>query len=195
MRFGTGRAHGKICHGVPVANGESDRKVCRRRGEINQMTRESAKHSARVRREYLRKKGVAYIAAALGGGVALIAFVIVLGLVVGIGLSFTVWRGYMLAPFLMVLPVFLGLAVLFFRLYRFQSHKAASIPFVPPVVEKLKTLPADEVLLRGAEQPAVPPDELLRAATVGGTTPGVELLRAADSENEETVRRVGGETG
>ena len=143
------------------------------------MTREAAKQSARERREYLRQKGAAFVAAALVGAIALMTFAIVLFLVIGIEESFTVWGGYMLAPFLMLLPVFLVLTLMFFRLYRVQSHKAASIPYVPRVAQRPMALPG-EVLLRGSCSLPAPPQDLLRAAQQGAEAPSEELMRPSE---------------
>jgi hypothetical protein len=58
--------------------------------------------------------------------------------------------------------------------------KATAIPYVPPVREQLAWLPADEVLLRGSDEPAATADELLRAAAHATETPAEELLRATE---------------
>jgi hypothetical protein len=84
------------------------------------------------------------------------------------------------------LPLFtgLGLAVstIAFRLFQAtlsSIKEVRALPYVPPVQEHLAALPAEEVLLRGAEQPAAAPEQLLRAAHKGDRTETAELLRAA----------------
>ena len=63
--------------------------------------------------------------------------------------------------------------------YRKAHDEAKVIPFVPPVAEQIANLPADEVLLRGSDQPASVPGELLRAAQEGTEIGPDELLRAS----------------
>ena len=59
--------------------------------------------------------------------------------------------------------------------------KINKMEYVSPVREQLLQLPADEILVRGADQPAVAPQELLRAAqSQAGDRAEVELLRSAD---------------
>lgn len=58
------------------------------------------------------------------------------------------------------------------------ANEAKSIPYVPPVAEQIAALPAEEILVRGSEQPAAPSGELLRAARAGIDTEPTELLRA-----------------
>ncbi len=56
---------------------------------------------------------------------------------------------------------------------------AKSNPYVPPVTPD--TLPADEILVRGSEEPPVAQSEvLLRAAHRGKETPKEEWLRVAE---------------
>jgi hypothetical protein len=57
-----------------------------------------------------------------------------------------------------------------------KGRAATRIPYVPPVTPD--TLPADEILVRGAEEPLIAQNEvLLRAARQGQETPKEELLR------------------
>ena len=54
--------------------------------------------------------------------------------------------------------------------------------YVPPVREQIHSLPADEILLRGSDQPAAVPGELLRAAHEGtDATAAEELLRSTEN--------------
>ena len=67
----------------------------------------------------------------------------------------------------------------------FSSALAVPIPpYVPPVREQIATLPPDEVLLRGSDQPAATPDELLRATQVTQQTTAEELLRSMEGRSE-----------
>ena len=45
--------------------------------------------------------------------------------------------------------------------------RLVGLAYVPPVAEQIAALPAEEILLRGSDQPAATPDELLRAAHEG----------------------------
>ena len=64
-----------------------------------------------------------------------------------------------------------------------RSHKVAErIVYVPPVREQVAALPADAILVRGANQPAAAPGDLLRAAQAGSKTEvAQELLRGSAS--------------
>lgn len=64
------------------------------------------------------------------------------------------------------------------RLYQQCDRNARFIPYVPPVREQIADLPADEVLLRGADLPTAAVGELLRPAREGEVTASEELLRA-----------------
>jgi hypothetical protein len=55
---------------------------------------------------------------------------------------------------------------------------ASAVLYVPPVAEQLAALPAEEILVRGSDQPAASPDELVRASASTEETPTSELLRA-----------------
>ena len=63
-------------------------------------------------------------------------------------------------------------------------YKARQVPYVPPVRRQTADLPADEILLRGVEEPSATTDELLRAAHTGTTAPSNELLRCTVSRPE-----------
>ena len=55
-----------------------------------------------------------------------------------------------------------------------------AIPYTPPAWHQIDALPAEEVLVRASDQPAVTPEELLRAAQAGTVEPAQELLRAGE---------------
>jgi hypothetical protein len=56
-------------------------------------------------------------------------------------------------------------------------HKAKQVPYVPPVTPS--TLPAEEILVRGASEPSAPSDTLLRAGVKGEEAKVEELLRSS----------------
>jgi hypothetical protein len=60
-----------------------------------------------------------------------------------------------------------------------RAVKDYDIPYVPPVTPS--TLPAEEVLVRGAEEPNAPQETLLRATVKGEDTKTEELLRSSGS--------------
>ena len=133
-------------------------------------------YGAKKRREYLRKKartGIGGTATAgISIGLGLVAALLIFAAVQNIGFS----RGNI------VLFAFLAFAVLAVAVYfghvSVSSFKEArAIPYIPPVREQIAALPADEVLLRGSDQPAASPVELLRAAHDGTETEAGELLR------------------
>jgi hypothetical protein len=57
--------------------------------------------------------------------------------------------------------------------------------YVPPVKEQIEALPAEEVLVRGSDQPAATCDELLRATNEVSQTPAEELLRSGARSSGE----------
>jgi len=62
------------------------------------------------------------------------------------------------------------------------SEKRKSIPYVPPVAEQIAALPAENILLRGSNQPATAVGELLRAAKAGSDTEAEELPRPREED-------------
>ncbi len=139
-------------------------------------TREDA---AKKRREYLWRKGLAnstVLSVCLIGGVtvlgALLAIIITVTLFTSMGSPV---RGLGLGAAIGV-PALLMLKAI--DTYRNQVRKARMIPYVPPVREQIAALPAEDILVRGCDQPTASVNELLRAARAGGTEPAEELLRA-----------------
>ena len=71
-------------------------------------------------------------------------------------------------------------------LWRGHIKQSAEIPYIPPVREQIEDLPADKVLLRGSDAPAVSQQaELLRATVFSSPVPKQELLRAVVSRSSE----------
>ena len=121
------------------------------------------------RREYLRKKAKVLVPAFIVGCLSLLLIVFVLKLAGQPGtMSNTQFVAFVLAIVLMV-PCTIAIIA--------SEKKALSIAYVPPVAEQITTLPADEVLLRGSDQPTAKSDELLRAAQPGQELATEELLR------------------
>jgi len=122
----------------------------------------------KLRREYLTNKGKAYSRAVL---LPLLAILLVVLIDVHLPRSFTSVG-------------FIGGAVAFaysrivrcsWRYSKRQVARAAQIPYVPPVTTD--SLPAEEVLVRGATAPPASGKTLLRAAVKGEETKAEELLR------------------
>jgi hypothetical protein len=139
----------------------------------------------RQRREYILKKQSAYVQWVIGGIMLLPAGIIALisaittvvacacyiltrrytallftifcGGIITVCSSFFAWMGYALVA---------------------DGNKLSQTPYVPPVTPD--TLPANEVLVRGAQPPPVVPSEVLLRAAQGEETPKEELLRVAE---------------
>lgn len=143
----------------------------------------------KLRQEYLKKKAKAYSKSAFFG-LVLLPFAScsvlfgVIAVVVLIGLMYALFSGRLVSS---VVPLlFVGLAIgfvlwivtwMFWVFLRDELEEARIIPYVPPVT--VETLPAEEVLVRGAEEPAAIRETLLRATTGTEETKAEELLRSA----------------
>jgi hypothetical protein len=138
----------------------------------------------KLRREYLKKKANAYGDAAIYA----IMFTPTFMLAVGCALSLVmwliwppeVWENRTTDLALSIIGALLcGPASWYCRKRMKESEQlAAKVPYVPPVTPD--TLPADEILVRGSEEPPVVQSEvLLRAAKAGQETPQEELLRVS----------------
>jgi hypothetical protein len=141
-----------------------------------EMHRDKARDFAKRRRTYICLKGQALTLAVIGGiaaaalgliGIGQIAFYLFIGEYTG--------AACIAGPFcfLVYLCGLFGHAAL---------DDARFSPRVPPVAEQIAALPAEEVLVRGADVPA--PVELLRAAHEHTAVPAEELLRAAQTATE-----------
>lgn len=81
---------------------------------------------------------------------------------------------------LMVSAVTGYLAYIGYQAMRTAARRSDEIVYVPPVREQVAALPADEVLLRGADQPASGPADLLRVAYTVNATGSDELVRPVE---------------
>jgi len=132
------------------------------------------------RREYLKKKASGFVMSGMSVALPVIAVVATVMSAVYedehvIGLN-TVVCIVACAPIL-------GLFAL-----KMSGHAeiASRAPFVPPV--KASILPAEEILMRGAEEPAAPNETLLRAAGKGEETAKEQLLHVTPSATEEQAQ-------
>jgi hypothetical protein len=137
----------------------------------------------KLRQEYVKQKAGAYFKGTLGAALLLPAtlFCIAAGtatlmLVVLLVLHATPLIGIS-AVSAGVLTLLSGVLIRWCWQARHEFLRATELPFVPPVTPN--TLPAEEVLVRGSEEPTVQSGLLLRAAQ-GVETPKEELLRIAE---------------
>jgi ABC-type uncharacterized transport system permease subunit len=142
----------------------------------------------RRRREYLRKKvahltgmgvsGSAFLASSMAflGCTFITVMVLILTLRANPEDRIPGWTELQIGLLTMLLS---GLsAFAFWRLTARLKRNVRQLAFVAPVTPN--TLPADEILVRGAEQPTVQQSEvLLRAAQAGQETAKEELLRVS----------------
>jgi len=87
----------------------------------------------------------------------------------------------------LILGLFVVLGALLLGNEAKKDHRATRDRIVPPITPD--TLPADEILLRGSEEPPVGQSELLLRAARGQETPKEELLRLATGEETTNVRK------
>ena len=137
---------------------------------------EPREDAAKKRREYLAKLAIAQA----NGSFALLLMILfmVAGLWFSLELALSLFREKPSGQFLFAAIVCVGATTNGWMKHQEYTKRAKSLPYVPPVAEQLANLPADEVLLRGSDQPSAAPDELLRAAHEGTDTPADQLLRA-----------------
>lgn len=77
-----------------------------------------------------------------------------------------------------------GIAYLGGTMVAKANNRVVDTPVVSPVREQIAALPAEEILVRGANEPVAEPGELLRAARAGEGTQVAELLRAPGTQDE-----------
>jgi hypothetical protein len=125
----------------------------------------------RLRREYLRKKAIGYLMLRLS--------VVLPGIgVVAIVTANVCDEQHAIGGTVVVSSAACLLLVSLFALKMSgQAEIVSDVPYVPPV--KPDTLPAEEILVRGATQPSIPSETLLRATMKGEETKADELLRVA----------------
>ena len=148
----------------------------------------------RQRREYLRKKRQAYKKAVAAGTLFVPTFMgaSVCFLLTAFGFGYAIWNlnattfnEYWLVgtiPFTGIGAILLWIAKSSWSAIQQQVDIAKHIPYVPPVTPF--DLPADEILVRGAQQPDAPQETLLRAAQGDEEVAHSQLLRAAPSATE-----------
>jgi hypothetical protein len=141
----------------------------------------------KLRQEYLKQKAGAY-AKGTAGATLVIPATLLCCLLGGITVALMIVMLYTATPVNLIfvlltatLTTISGALVRWCWRARHEFRRAADIPYVPPV--NANALPADEVLVRSSEEPAVAQSEvLLRAAQRGQETAKEELLRVSAGE-------------
>lgn len=133
---------------------------------------EPSEGAVKKRWEYVRKKATVIIPALVAGALA----IALLGFVLKLALQRGTMTDFQFGVFMLAILLMVPCAVVIIL----SEKEALSIPYVPPVAEQVAALPAEEILVRGADPPVAMPEELLRAAQIGPTEPPDELLRAED---------------
>jgi hypothetical protein len=121
----------------------------------------------KLRREYLRRKAIAY---GIGGLVPVLSLIFGLWLYHS-DLNAITRHGFL---FCVLLVYFVWIAV------KVSREAIKGVPYVPPIVTG--TLPADEILVRGSDQPPVAQSEVLVRAANEQETPKEELLRVSQED-------------
>jgi hypothetical protein len=131
----------------------------------------------KLRWEYLRKKGEAYTKGTVAG------LLLLPSLAISLVLTLLCVKLCMLPPYnwgtlfcAFICVVWWLVAVACWEACRRHATAAKNIPYVPPVTPS--TLPAEEVLVRSAQEPSAP-SETLRAGVKGEETEAEELLRSS----------------
>jgi hypothetical protein len=140
----------------------------------------------RLRQEYLRRKRQV-VAKKMAYGLLCLAMICLclclclptLIYVMRANLQFGFGDGLPAVLFTTLIFIFLTVtfAVYFGDQYKEARKAAANVAFVPPVTPD--TLPAEEILVRGAEEPLIQQSEILLRAAQAHTTPEDELLRVS----------------
>jgi hypothetical protein len=144
-----------------------------------------AQDRKKLRRQYLYSKltGYCHITASTAGLLFAVAGVVLFGGLAALVLSCIHDAPTDLGIILILLMTVGALACGGLGLYQYRAaqlarDRIARLSYVPPVTPN--TLPAEEILVRGCEQPAAQSDSLLRATQNVPETPSQELLRIAN---------------
>lgn len=149
---------------------------------MSQAYRDQVREAKRRRQHYLDDKGEAHTRIFVGILAAVIFGLLAFGMVYIATLPHSCYPTpcrpsavtLTLAGLCALLPGTLALTGVFLTFAGVKESIA--LPYVPPVREDIGSLPAEEILVRGSEQPAAAPEEMLRAAESGAIAPE-ELLR------------------
>lgn len=138
----------------------------------------------KLRRDYLRKKRL--ISVGLGTGFTASAMLAIWG-ILSVRRAVTTYPGSLLHdPLALIAVCFMALVWLccsgIFGYATVRIRKVVpELAYVPPVTTE--NLPAEEVLVRGSEEPPVAQREVLLRASTGVDTPKEQLLRIASEDD------------
>ena len=132
----------------------------------------------KLRRTYLRRKAETYMTLLTSSGLVVV-FVLILAAIIALARWFVLQQ----QPGMAIVMVGFGFFPLFLCLVclndvKNTKQKSRRLPYVPPVTPE--TLPADEILVRGAQPPPVVQNEVLLRAATAASTPKEELVRGAE---------------
>ena len=159
---------------------------------MNETHIEPVNDIAKKRREYLRKVSVATAAVGTAGILSIAGILIAAIMWLGIYVFLNYYAMGHFRPsrssadtkvqagILLVLSS-LAVGLISGLICRDQLRKKQEIEYVPPVAEQIAALPAEEILLRGSDQPAATSGELLRATHSATETAPEELLRPTEN--------------
>jgi hypothetical protein len=143
---------------------------------------EKAPDRRKLRQEYLKTKAGAYVRGTVGATLllpAVLTFFLLAAITLVLGLFAMNPHGAI--SFLVACIISLCLTIASAALVRWcwrvrhEFKRASELPYVPPVTAA--TLPAEEILVRGSEEPPVQQSEVLLRAAKPQETPEEELLR------------------
>jgi hypothetical protein len=124
----------------------------------------------KLRRDYLTKRRMVVL------GVTEVIFL-------AVGFLYLVWtarhNGAGIAA-LLILGLIVDLGAFLIGSEAKHNYNEVRGTYVPPVMPE--TLPTDEILVRGSEEPPVAHSEVLLRAATGAETPKEELLRVTEGE-------------
>jgi hypothetical protein len=131
----------------------------------------------RLRREYLTKRADVYAKMIGSAAMALVGIAIIASC--GF-INIAPIKGYISSWILFLIGLLLLAMVILNAAAKRHTEirrELDAIPYVPPVSPD--TLPTDEILVRGSEEPPVMQSEVLLRAATGQETPKEELLRVS----------------
>src|SRR4051812_26784534 len=128
----------------------------------NQTHKEPVKDLAKKRREYLLKRGETGTKGCGGLVLALSFGSLFLWILLSQFEAITSKSPWLYPACLIGIPISYYLMSVGIRLRRRAADQAQAVTYVPSVRKQLAALPAEEILVRGSDQPAATPEELLR---------------------------------
>jgi hypothetical protein len=132
---------------------------------------------------------MAYAVATMSGAGLLLSVVVAAFFLYFLWWSEAVWHGAFMRPLneriagiSKIVAVCGMISYVCWRVTKKACKAAKRLPYVPPIT--FSTLPAEEVLVRGAAEPSAPSETLLRAGVKSEETKPTDLLRATTGLRE-----------